>query len=293
MRNYQHTEKSTYTAGILMIALTAVLMVTAGCSNSSPVPVIAQVGDATLSVEDLRNAIPEETLRTSTRDDLQDYINQWVREELLFQAAESMGYDRDNRVAERVAEARRGILVDIFLEDELDMRPFIAESQIEEFYQNNLETFVRSETEVAVEILWFNELADGEDARRAALEGRSFNEMVGDTSFGIVAADLESEYLTRRELGEELGDAVFAMTRSNLSSLIPAGGSYALVRVIDRQEDGTTRTLEEVRSEIIMRQTSDLWEMKLDELLRRLLEQSSISINAEAGLVLIGGGSDQ
>ena len=117
--------------------------------------------------------------------------------------------------------------------------------------------------------------------------------MVGDTSFGIVAADLESEYLTRRELGEELGDAVFAMTRSNLSSLIPAGGSYALVRVIDRQEDGTTRTLEEVRSEIIMRQTSDLWEMKLDELLRRLLEQSSISINAEAGLVLIGGGSDQ
>ncbi len=293
MRNYQHTEKSTYTAGILMTALTAVLMVTAGCSNSSPAPVIAQVGDATLSVEDLRNAIPEETLRTSTRDDLQDYINQWVREELLFQAAESMGYDRDNRVAERVAEARRGILVDIFLEDELDMRPFIAESQIEEFYQNNLETFVRSETEVAVEILWFNELADGEDARRAALEGRSFNEMVGDTSFGIVAADLESEYLTRRELGEELGDAVFAMTRSNLSSLIPAGGSYALVRVIDRQEDGTTRTLEEVRSEIIMRQTSDLWEMKLDELLRRLLEQSSISINAEAGLVLIGGGSDQ
>ncbi len=293
MRNYQHTEKSTYTAGILMTALTAVLMVTAGCSNSSPAPVIAQVGDATLSVEDLRNAIPEETLRTSTRDDLQDYINQWVREELLFQAAESMGYDRDNRVAERVAEARRGILVDIFLEDELDMRPFIAESQIEEFYQNNLETFVRSETEVVVEILWFNESADGEDARRVALEGRSFNEMVGDTSFGIVAADLESEYLTRRELGEELGDAVFAMTRSNLSSLIPAGGSYALVRVIDRQEDGTTRTLEEVRSEIIMRQTSDLWEMKLDELLRRLLEQSSISINAEAGLVLIGGGSDQ
>ncbi len=293
MRNYQHTEKSTYTAGILMTALTAVLMVTAGCSNSSPAPVIAQVGDATLSVEDLRNAIPEETLRTSTRDDLQDYINQWVREELLFQAAESMGYDRDNRVAKRVAEARRGILVDIFLEDELDMRPFIAESQIEEFYQNNLETFVRSETEVAVEILWFNELTDGEDARRAALEGRSFNEMVGDTSFGIVAADLESEYLTRRELGEELGDAVFAMTRSNLSSLIPAGGSYALVHVTDRQEDGTTRTLEEVRSEIIMRQTSDLWEMKLDELLRRLLEQSSISINAEAGLVLIGGGSDQ
>ncbi|MFC1545226.1 peptidyl-prolyl cis-trans isomerase [Gemmatimonadota bacterium] len=273
--------------------LTAILLITTGCNTSSPAPVIAQVGEATLSVEDLRNAVPEETLRASTRDDLQDYINQWVREELLFQAAESMGYDRDDRVVERVEEARRGIVVDIFLEDELDMRPFIAESQIADFYQNNLETFVRSETEVAVEILWFDEAADGEEARRAALEDRSFSEMVGDTSFGIVAADLDSEYLTRRELGDELGDVVFAMTNSTLSNLIPAGGSYALVRITDRQESGTTRTLEEVRNEIIMRQTSDLWEMKLDDLLRRLLEQSSVSINTEAGLVLIGGGADQ
>jgi len=130
-------------------------------------------------------------------------------------------------------------------------------------------------------------------SRRAALEGRSFAEIAADTSFGIVAADLEPEYLTRRELGEELGDAVFPMTRSNLSDLIPTGRSFALVRVTDRQGSGTTRTLEEVRDEIIMHQTSDLWGMKLDELLRRLLEQSSISINAEAGLVLIGGGSDQ
>lgn len=293
MTGHPHTNRNALAAGILMAVLAMVMVVTAGCDRSSPAPVIAQVGDAKLTVDDLRDAIPEETLRTSTRADLQDYINQWVREELLYQAAESMGYDRDDRIVERVEEARRAIMVDIFLEDELDMRPFIAENQISEYYQNNLETFMRSEDEVAVEIIWFEESADGEAARRMALEGRSFAEIAADTSFGIVAADLEPEYVTRRELGEELGDAVFPMTRSNLSNLIPTGDSFALVRVTDRQDSGTTRTLEEVRNEIIMRQTSDLWGMKLDELLRRLLEQSSISINAEAGLVLIGGGADQ
>ncbi len=293
MTGHPHTNRNSLAVGILMAVLATVMVVATGCDRSSPVPVIAQVGDAKLSVDDLRDAIPEETLRTSTRADLQDYINQWVREELLYQAAESMGYDRDDRIVERVEEARRAIMVDIFLEDELDMRPFIAENQISEYYQNNLETFMRSEDEIAVEILWFEESADGEAARRMVLEGRSFAEIAADTSFGIVAADLEPEYVTRRELGEELGDAVFPMTRSNLSDLIPTGDGFALVLVTDRQDSGTTRTLEEVRNEIIMRQTSDLWGMKLDELLRRLLEQSSISINAEAGLVLIGGGSDQ
>ncbi len=266
---------------------------TAGCDRADPAPVIAQVGDATLTVEDLRDTIPAETLRTSTREDLLEFINQWVREELLYQVAISMGYDRDDRVVERIEEARRGILVDIFLEDELDLRPFISERQIADFYQNNLDTFERIEDEVSIEILWFDESADGEAARRAAAGGRSFADITADTSFGSITADLTPGYLTRGELGDELGNEVFALTGSNLSSLIVTGDGYALVNILDRQSEGSKRTLEEVRSEIIMRQTSDLWEMKLEELLRRLLEQSSVSINAEAGLVLLGGGADQ
>ena len=34
--------------------------------------------------------------------------------------------------------------------------------------------------------------------------------------------------------------------------------------------------------------TSDLWDMKLDELLSRLLDQTDVSINIEAGLDALG-----
>jgi hypothetical protein len=281
------------TRSLLLTAVSIGAMMASGCERSDPAPVIAQVGEATLTVEDLRDMIPAETLRSSTRDDLLDFINQWVREELLYQAAVSMGYNRDDRVAERVEEARRGILVDIFLEDELDLQPFIAETQINEFYQNNLPTFVRTEDEVSVEILWFDEQADGEAARRAAAGGSTFAEIAADSTFRVVNAELDPGYLTRGELGDVLANAVFALTRSNLSQVLRTGEGYALVNLLDRQPEGTTRTLDEVRNEIIMRQTSDLWDMKLEELLRRLLDESSVSINAEAGLDLLGGGSDQ
>lgn len=273
-----------------LLLLFAPVLLVAGCEEESSTPVIAQVGNATLTVEDLRRDIPEETLRTATRDDLQEYINQWVREELLYQAAEAMGYDEDQRVKERTREARRGIMVDVFLEDELDLRPFISDGEIADYYRNNVESFRRAEAEVQTEMLWFESGEAADEARAAIQNGMSFAEAAVDTSLDVMSADLEPQYLTQRELGDQLGDAVFSLRQGTLSRTMQIGNYYVLVRITDQQEAGTVRTLEQVRDEIIMRQTSDLWEMKLEELLQRLLDQSSVSINAQAGMEVLGGG---
>lgn len=270
--------------------LSASALLVTGCEEESSTPVIAQVGDATLTVEDLQRDIPEETLWAATRDDLQEYINQWVREELLYQAAETMGYDEDQRVKERTRNARRGIMVDVFLEDELDLRPFISDNEIADYYRNNIESFRRMEAEVQTEMLWFESSDAAEEARLAISGGMSFAEAEVDSALDIVSADLDPQYLTQPELGEELGAVVFGLRQGTLSRITPIGDYYILVRVTDHQETGTVRTLEQVRDEIIMRQTSDLWEMKLDELLQRLLDQSSVSINAQAGLEVLEGG---
>lgn len=272
-------------AWVLLVALPLM-----SCERQTPSPVIAQVGDATLTVDELRSTIPEETLSRATRSDLEEYITQWVREELLYQAAESMGYRKDPRVEERTREARRSIMVDVFLEDELDMRPFIAEEEIDSYYQNNQDSFRREEAEIRAEILWFDDEMRAGQARTAIAGGMSFAEIEADTSFSVTAADLEPSYLSQPEFGEELGDTVFGLRRGTLSNIARVGDNYALIRVIDRQEAGTIRTLEEVRDEIVMRQTSDLWEMKLDELLSRLLELSGVSIDTEAGLEALGEG---
>ena len=251
--------------------------------------VIAQVGDATLTVEDLKNMVPVEILDSAGENELVDYVNQWMRSELLYQAAEAMGYGKDPRVEGRTLQAHRDIIIDVFLEDELNMRPFISDEEINAYYENNVASFTRIETEVQAAILWFNDSDRAERARQALNGGSSFSEVISDTAFGVVASNTEMEYLSQAELGDELGDSVFGIRTGTLSRVVPINDEYILVRVNDRQEAGSRRSIEEVRDEIVMRLTSDLWEMKLDELLSRLLDQADVSINIEAGIEALGG----
>jgi len=276
-------------AGMVWTALFGGALLLGACSRQSQSSaVIAQVGDATLTVEDLRRMVPDEVLNGAGQGDLVEFVNQWMRSELLFQAAEAIGYGNDLRVEQRARQARRDIIIDVFLEDELDMRPFISEEEISSYYENNLASFTRFEAEVQAAIVWFEDADHAGQARQALNGGRGFTEVMADTSLGVVASNLEMQYLSRVELGDELGDAVFEVRAGTISRPIRIDDGYILVRVNDRQEAGTVRSLGEVRDEIVMRLTSDLWEMKLDELLSRLLDQADVSINIEAGLEALG-----
>jgi len=273
-----------------LLSVLGLALMAYGCSPAESEPVIAQVGDATLTLNGLYERVPEGTLQRATREEFTDYLHQWVRQELLFQAAEEMGYGTDIRVENRVREARRSIMVDTFLEDELDLAPFLSDEEITAYYQSNIESFVRQEDEVNAAILWFGTRADAARARTALTGGSSLANVVADTTYRAVAADLDLGFMTRQELGEELGDIVFSQRTGTLSEPVSIGDSFALIEIFDRQAAGQTRTLEEVRDEIIMRQTSNLWDMKLDELLTRLLEQADVSINAQAGYEALGRG---
>ncbi len=274
---------------LVSLFVLAALVLSGACTRRSEPPVvIAQVGDANLTMEDLRSQVPDQVLNNAGQQDLLEYVNQWMRSELLYQTAEEMGYGSDSRVERRARQARRDIIIDVFLEDELDMRPFISDREISSYYQNNLTSFTRAEAEVQAEILWFEDAAHAELARGALNEGRTFSEVAADSAFGIMATNLESRYLSRIELGDELGDAVFGIREGTLSRPVQVDDSYVLIRVVDRQEAGSVRSMAEIRDEILMRLTSDLRDMKLDELLSRLLELADVSINIEAGLDVLG-----
>ena len=269
-------------------ALAALVLLGACSSRSEPVVVIAQVSDATLTMEDLRSQVPDQVLNGAGQQELLEYVNQWMRSELLYQAAEDMGYGSDSRVERRAKQTRRDIIIDVFLEDELDMRPFISDREISSYYQNNQTSFTRAEAEIQAEILWFEDVLHAEMARGALNEGRTFSEVAADSAFGIVATNLESRYLSQIELGDGLGDAVFGVREGTLSRPVQVDDSYVLIQVVDRQEAGSVRSMAEVHDEMVMRLTSDLWDMKLDELLSRLLDQTDVSINIEAGLDALG-----
>jgi len=269
----------------LLVTSLAMLPWATGCSrNSNPSPVIARVGDSTLTWEELQEALPPEVLARAERQDLLAFVNGWVRSELLGQAARSMGYAKDPRVRARLSEATRSILMDVFLEDELDVDPLISDSEVQNYYLNNQEEFRRSADEVRVSILWFTDSTAAQRARDAIVAGRSFEEAAADSSLGVVAVELESDFMTGADLGEELGSTVFRQAEGMLGRPTRIGTSYVLIRVEERQNAGTVRELAEVKEDIVARMAADLRTIKLEELLGRLLETSEVSIDIDTAL---------
>jgi hypothetical protein len=276
---------------LLLVGSLAVLPLASACSRGSESsPVIARVGGSTLTLENLRSALPAEVLERADRQDLLAFVNGWVRTELLKQAAYSMGYPKDPRVRSRLEEATRSILVEVYLEDELAVAPLISETEVQDYYLNNQEEFRRSADEVRVAILWFSNSAAAQRARDAILAGRTFEEVAADTSQGVLASELESGSMTEADLGEELGSTVFRQTEGVLSRPTRIGNGYVLLRVEQRQNAGTVRALAEVREDIVARMAADLRNIKLDELLNRLLEDTEITIDIDTAMRTLRGG---
>ncbi len=267
--------------GVILVAL----LTSTGCSErSDPGPVLARVGKAELTLRDLREALPPEVLERTDRQELIEFANAWIRSELLHQAARDMGYARDPRVRERLAEATRSILVEVFLEDELEVGALISDTEVETYYANNQDTFRRSADEVRVAILWFADTASANRAREAILGGRTFEEMAADTAFAALASDIGGGYVTAGELGEELGPTILRQEVGTLPRPVRIGTTYVVMRVEERQEAGSVRALWEVREDIVARMAADLREIKMEQILSRLLEKAEVSVDVDAAL---------
>jgi hypothetical protein len=263
----------------------AAFFLATGCSNDvAPTPTIARIGDATLTLEDLRSYVPPGVLERATRSDLLAYANQWIRSELLYQAALETGYEKDIRVKRRTEEARRDIIVDVFLQDELDMGSFISEEEIRVYHANNQDAFRRGEDEILASILWFADQEHASRARSEMAQGAAFERIAADTSFQVTGAALEGRYLDRQELGEGLAGALFGLAPGTISSAITLESGSVVARVEDRQEAGTVRALWEVRDDIEAHLASDLREAKLETMLSRLLARAEVTVNVDGAL---------
>ena len=273
------------TAAVLTLALATGLFGLTGCAQERVEPVVlARVGDAVLTVDDLRRYVPEDLLLGATREDIQSYANQWVRAELLYHAALDMGYGGDERVRERLREVERDLVVDVFLQDELDMQAFISEEEVEAYHADNQDAFRRAADEVRFMAIWVPERAMADRVRTIVSEGATFDEAAADSSIVVMDIELGQQFYVREELEEGVAEAAFTLAPGSVSRVVPLEGQFAVLRVEDRQEAGTVRSLWEVRDDIEARLAADLRESKLESMLTELLQRNDVSLNVDGAL---------
>ncbi len=232
--------------------LLLVLFFACGGKQEQPQKVIVSVGDAKLTWEMLEREIPDDLKSKLSREQVSTYIQQWIDQELLYQAAVRMGMDLDESYFRELEKMKKKLLVRRFLEDYLMTKDAqVTEEEMLNFYEKNKDTFVIPKTEIhALHILVpTKELADlvmkrlgkGEDFVKVAQElSTDFRER-GRIDLG---------YFTKDDLLKELANKVFSYRVGSTTRPLKSDFGYHIFKILDRRERGTFRPFDEVREKI-------------------------------------------
>ncbi|MCW3102553.1 MAG: hypothetical protein JWO09_993 [Bacteroidetes bacterium] len=148
------------------------LALIASCSGSpgeeeGRVPV-AKANNEYLYADELTNLVPNGTPAKDSLEQLKKYIDNWVRESLVIQKAESNLSDEQKNVEKQLQDYRRSLITYSY-EKELvrqKLDTVISPSEIEEYYNNNQSDFELKDNIIKVIYVKVDKKAPGIDKLR-------------------------------------------------------------------------------------------------------------------------------
>ena len=124
-------------AAYFFIAAFCVILAS-GCGNSKP-EAVAHLGDAVLTMEELRERIPNNISAEDSAALAQEIIQSWLKDALVLQEAEKMSDEEKLAVERRIEDYRKSLLIYSYEQDWIkkNMDTVVTDEQIQAYYEAN------------------------------------------------------------------------------------------------------------------------------------------------------------
>ena len=298
-------------------ALCCVAMMACGNKgSSSPAktgPVVATVGDETITADELKKRLDETSpflrARYNTLDRKKEFLENLVRNELLAQEARKQGYDKSPAVQEQMKRAMIQELIKHQLDEKLTGAD-IADGELKKFYDAHLDDFVKPERarvfhiqlaakdakEKAAARKHAVELLKDIDAREKKGEVNAFQSVAMKESKDQLSAPLGGDlrFLSKDELSKayntELANAAFELKQpGDKGGPIETPTAIELVK-LQVKTVALNRSFDESKESIRGRMARERRSREYDDWMKKLRESSKVAINdAELDKVQVEG----
>ena len=227
-----------------------VLLITIIACNPSPNDEdhIASVGNSHLTLTELERLTPT----NSSVEEKDRVVNDWVNQELLLQEATQRRLHETIILKRQIKKTRRDLLIAALIDSEFGEKEIhVEKSDIDQYYENHKDLYVRSEPEIHARHILISSLRDAIALRTALREGANFNDL----------AHGHSEDLDTYHIGGDLGlfnqstepilwMACMSLELNTVSSPIQTDYGYHLIEVLAKYEEGSLRKINEVQEKI-------------------------------------------
>lgn len=228
-------------------------------------PVVARVGDFAITgkmVEDkIRKVQGPSTVEgaLANPDQMQIALNSVMDQMVWGAAAKAAGYADDPSIKRAVAMFEAEEMAKKYLVDTVDKEAEPTEQEIQDFYRENQEHYIRP-IRVACRHIQFSSEARASQVLAQLKSGGDFQALARQFSEDTATRDLGGAmgYVTRQDGALGLGkdplflDPVLALSKGQLSDVIHSSTAYHLVLCEDK-DGGDPLSLNDVRDDVIRR----------------------------------------
>lgn len=258
----------------------SLLLVCFGCNKKPTSQVVARVGDAQLTLDDLSKTIPSQYSDSITREQNIEYITQWISDQVLYQEALRQKIDREKSFRDRLASARSDLLRAELIN--LQINAFfgntVTDSKIEEWFNGHRESFVRDKDVFKyLEIVVADQKTAWQVNQMIMASPQSFEDLAKQYSIIPLADAASARFLPLDAIDPLIAVVISTIKVGGTTTPIQTASNWHIVRVLDKQKAGTLCELPEVHDQIY----SELSARAQQDGLRQYIETLKLKMDIE------------
>jgi peptidyl-prolyl cis-trans isomerase C len=222
-------------------------------SNKEPVPqkVIIQVGEEKLTIEQLKQDIPLSPENKMTREQVLNYIQRWVENELIAKEAYNIGLDRNPEVEKVLQKAEKEYLVNKLLDSLVTDNIYIPEQDLINYYEREKDSYIRGHQEIRAMSILVADLNEANAIRARLLRKEDFETVAKEVSLDYEKKKrIDLGYFSPEDVVPEVARRVFSWKVGSITKPIRSEFGYHIFKIMDRKLANSVREFDEVKEDI-------------------------------------------
>jgi len=219
---------------------------------------LVQINDVSISLEEFRQMSERQPLegkmRLLSEKGLRDFLDNYViTREVLYQEAKKKGLHKNKEIMSKVEDFKRAMLIDALLEDTLRGKSEVTETEVQQYYKGNEDSF-KEPREIKIRHI----IVNSEPALKEVLEklskGERFEKLASTYNIDMSREDGGNiGYIRRGQLApsfSQFEEAAFSLRKKGeMSEVVKTVYGYHIIQLEDRR--GTVlRPFDQVKEKI-------------------------------------------
>lgn len=241
--------------------------------------VIAKVNNAQITKDDFlreMSRIPDWAKeRFSGKEGKEQFLDELIKRELLYQEAERLGLGKDKEFLEKVEEFKRMTLLSTLLKKEVEDKAVVSDAEIKEYYDKNPQEFKTDQVRAS------HILVEKEDEAKGIIErlkkGEDFSKLAESLSKdpGSASKGGDLGFFGRGRMIPEFEEVAFSLKPGEISQPLKTRFGYHIIKVTERKE-GSLLPLENVKDKINGKLVSEKQRRLFESLIEKLTKEAKI-----------------